>query len=94
MLNEKVTPSCGYRLHKNWLELKGSYTLVCPKNDKITFFGNIGKYFIKNYHIFASNKSTGDVVTATLHFQMSSRLQKDVFQKPAALMDFVDRKYH
>ena len=77
VLNGKVTPSCGYELYKNKLELKGSYKLVCPKNDVITFFDNIGKYVIKNYRVT-------DVVTATLHFQISSRFQKDVSLKPAA----------
>ena len=72
VLNGKVTPSCGYKLYKNWLKLKGSYKLVCLKNDVITFFQNIGKYVIKNYRAFASNKSTADVVTATLHkFQIN-----------------------
>ena len=84
VLNGKVTPSCCYKSYKNWLELKGSYKLACPKNDVTKFFDNIGKYVIKNYRVFAINKSTAGVVTATLHFQMSSRFQKDFFVKPSA----------
>ena len=61
-------------------------------NVVITFFDNIGKYVTKNYHVFASNRSTADVVNATLHFQINSRIQKRCFSKTR--IDFGDITYH
>ena len=92
MLNRKVKPSCGKKSYKNWPELEGSNKLVFPTNVVITFFDNIGKYVIKNYLVFASNRSTADVVTALLHFQINSRSQKRCFSK--TWVDFGDIIYH
>ena len=75
-LNGKITPGSGYSTYKRWLELPGKDKLVCPENDAITFFDNIGKYVIKNYRVSSQKHEKADIVTATLHICLDSNLQR------------------
>ena len=51
-------------------------TLVCPQNNVITYYDNIGKNIKKQYKFSSQKRSSPNIITLTLNIAMDSALQQ------------------
>ena len=84
-VNSKVIPSGSYPTIQSWLEEKGKEPLESPSGDINTFFDNIRKYIIKNYHVWSKKNKTADIILTILHIALNTEnnLQSDKDLKPS-----------
>ena len=58
------------------MEKYGKKTLVCPQNNVITYYDNIGKNIKKQYKFSSQKRSSPNIITLTLNIAMDSALQQ------------------
>ena len=86
VVNGKTSPGGGYLTLTSWLELHRTEPLQCEKGTIDTFFDNIGKYVIKNYHISTEKIKTADIITTCIQMvaddKTDTSIQKNKNFKP------------
>ena len=81
VVNGKTSPGRGYLTLTSWLELHRTEPLQCEKGTIDTFFDNIGKYVIKNYHISTEKIKTADIITTCIQMVADDKTDKNITTK-------------
>ena len=62
-----MTPAGSHTTVNEWLKERGAKASECPEGDLDTYFGNIGRYIIRNYRVSTDKNTKSDIFTTGVH---------------------------